>query len=87
MCFHFSEFEKLKYIHHTLDRYSESQWSAKLSSSEKADYVITHFSDIMPLWEHLYKLRLTMLQHMSLVKYSRCFAYCNIKHVRGIPNN
>ncbi|KAL6059743.1 hypothetical protein STEG23_009665, partial [Scotinomys teguina] len=65
--FHFAEFGKLKYVHHTIDTYSGFQWATALSS-EKADSIITHLLEVMASWVYLHKLRLTMLQHMSLVK-------------------
>jgi len=37
--FHFTEFGKLKYVHHTTDTYSGFQWATALVS-EKADSVI-----------------------------------------------
>ena len=42
---HFAEFGKQKYIHHTIDMYSGFQQATALSS-EKADCVITHLSEI-----------------------------------------
>jgi hypothetical protein len=36
--FHFTEFGKLKYVHHTIDTYSGFQWATAL---EKADSLIT----------------------------------------------
>jgi hypothetical protein len=44
--FHFPEFCKLKYVHHTIDNYSEFQWATALAS-EKADSVITHLLEIL----------------------------------------
>ncbi|KAL6035037.1 hypothetical protein STEG23_037457 [Scotinomys teguina] len=46
--FHFAEFGKLKYVHHTIDTYSGFQWATALSS-EKADSVITHLLEIMAI--------------------------------------
>ena len=65
--FHFVEFEKLKYVLYTIDTYLTCQWETALSS-EKVDSIIKHLLEVWALWEILYKLRLTMLQHMSLVK-------------------
>ena len=44
--FHFVEFEKLKYVHHTIDAYLGFQWRIALSS-EKVDSVITHLLEVM----------------------------------------
>ncbi|KAL6084042.1 hypothetical protein STEG23_027713, partial [Scotinomys teguina] len=46
--FHFAEFGKLKYVHHTIDTYSGFQWATALSS-EKADSVITHLLEVMAI--------------------------------------
>ena len=46
--FHFAEFGKLKYVHHTIDAYSGFQWDTPLSS-EKADSVITHLLQVMAI--------------------------------------
>ena len=37
--FHFVEFGKLKYVHHTIDTFSGFQWATALSS-EKADSLL-----------------------------------------------
>ena len=46
--FHFVEFGKLKYVHHTIDTYSGFQWETALSL-EKADLVITHLLEVMTI--------------------------------------
>ncbi|KAL6092317.1 hypothetical protein STEG23_003249, partial [Scotinomys teguina] len=46
--FHFAEFGKLKYVHHTIDTYSGFQWATALSS-EKADSVITHLLEVIAI--------------------------------------
>ena len=46
--FHFAEFGKQKYIHHTIDTYSGFQWATALRSG-KADSVITHLLEIMAI--------------------------------------
>ena len=45
--FHFTEFGKLKYVHHTIDS-PVFQWATSLSS-EKADLVITHLLEVMAI--------------------------------------
>ena len=52
--FKFSEFGKLKYVHHTIDTYSGFQWTTVLSS-EKADSVITHLLEVMAIMDILHK--------------------------------
>jgi transposase InsO family protein len=46
--FHFTEFGKLKYVHHTIDTHSGFQWATALAS-EKADSVITHLLEVMAI--------------------------------------
>lgn len=46
--FHIVEFEKLKYVHHTIDTYSGCQWATALSL-EKADLVITCLLEVMAI--------------------------------------
>ena len=70
--FHLVESGKLKYVYHNIDTYSRFQWETALNS-EKADSVITHLLKPSPLWGYLSKLRLTLLQHMSLVKQNSFF--------------
>lgn len=42
--FHYEEFWKLKYIHHTVVTFSRLQWSSALSSA-KVDSIITRLLD------------------------------------------
>ena len=44
--FHFTDFGKLKYIHHTIDTYSDFHWATTLHS-EKADLVIMYLFKVM----------------------------------------
>lgn len=46
--FHCVEFEKLKFIHLTIDTYSGFQWATAFSS-EKVDSVITHLLEVMAI--------------------------------------
>ena len=46
--FHFVEFGKLKYVHHTIDIYSGFQWATSLSS-ENSDLVFTHLLEVMAI--------------------------------------
>ena len=46
--FYFTEFGKLKYVHHTIDTYSGLQWATALYS-EMADSVITHLLEVMAI--------------------------------------
>ena len=45
-----SEFEKLKYVHHTRDTYSGFQWATALSSKE-ADSKIIHSLEVVAIME------------------------------------
>ena len=40
--FHFAEFGKLKFVHHTIDTYSGFQWASALSS-KKTDFAMAYF--------------------------------------------
>jgi hypothetical protein len=44
--FHFVGLGELKYVHHAIGTYSGFQWA---TVSEKADFVITHFSEAMTI--------------------------------------
>ena len=46
--FHFADFGKLTYVHHTIDTYSGFHWANSLST-EKADSVITHLLEVMAI--------------------------------------
>lgn len=65
----FTEFGKLKYIHRTIDTYSGFRWATALAS-EKADSVITHVLEVMAIMGYPYKLKRTMVQHVSLTRLS-----------------
>ena len=39
--FHFAEFGKLEYVHHTIDTYSGFQWASVLSSGKTDSVVAT----------------------------------------------
>lgn len=72
--FHFAEFGRLKFAHHTIDTYLELQWTTAVSS-EKADSVITHLLEVMDIVEIPVQ-----------VKIDYALAYNNIKHMTGIPH-
>ena len=84
--FHFMEFSKLKYVHHTIDTYSGFQWATALSS-EKADSVITHLLEVMAFMGIPAQTKTDNgLAYVS--KKMKCFfAYCNIQHIIDIPNS
>ena len=46
--FHFPEFGKLNYVHHSIDTYSGFQWATALSS-EKANSVIMHLLEVIAI--------------------------------------
>ena len=84
--FHFAEFGKLKYVHHTIDTYSGFQWATALSS-EKADSVITHLLEVMAIMGIPAQIKTDNGPAYVSRKMKRFFAYYNIKHVTGIPYN
>ena len=71
--FHFTEFGKLRYVHHSVDMFSGLQWATALSSV-KADSVITHLLEVMAI-----------MGIPVQTKTDNALAY--IKHVTGISNN
>ena len=84
--FHFMKFGKLKYVHHTIDMYSGFQWATALSS-EKADSVIIHLLEVMAIVGMPAQIK-TDNGSAYVSKKMKCFfAYYNIKHITGIPNN
>ena len=46
--FHFAEFGKLNFVHHTLEIYSGFHWATTFSY-EKADPVVTHLLEVMAI--------------------------------------
>ena len=60
------------------------QWPTVLSS-EEADSVITHLSEVMAIMGIPIHIKTDKAQHMTLVKWNS-FLH-NIKHVTGIPHN
>ena len=46
--FYFTEFDKQKFVHHTIDTCSKFQWATALNS-EKADSVIKHLLEVMDI--------------------------------------
>ncbi|KAL6037706.1 hypothetical protein STEG23_029167, partial [Scotinomys teguina] len=84
--FHFAEFGKLKYVHHTIDTYSGFQWATALSS-EKADSVITHLLEVMAIMGIPAQIKTDNAPAYVSGKMKQFFAYYNIKHITGIPHN
>ena len=80
------EFGKLKYVHHTIDTYSGFQWATALSS-EKADLVITHLLEVMAIMGISTQIKAENGPAYVSKKMKCFFAYYNIKHITGIPNN
>ncbi|KAL6085603.1 hypothetical protein STEG23_025074 [Scotinomys teguina] len=78
--FHFAEFGKLKYVHHTIDTYSEFQWATALSS-EKADSVITHLLEVMGIMGIPAQIKTDNAPAYVSGKMKQFFAYYNIKHI------
>ena len=48
--FHYAEFGNLKYVHHTIEKFSVFQWATALKS-EKDDSVITHLLEVMKIMD------------------------------------
>ena len=84
--FHFVEFEKLQYVHHTIDTYSGFPWATALSS-DKADSVITHLLEVMVIICILVQIKIDNCPAYVSKKMKQYFAYYNIKHIAGIPHN
>ncbi|KAL6045669.1 hypothetical protein STEG23_015755 [Scotinomys teguina] len=84
--FHFAEFGKLKYVHHTIDTYSGFQWATALSS-EKVDSVITHLLEVMAIMGIPAQIKTDNAPAYVSGKMKQFFAYYNIKHITGIPHN
>ncbi|KAL6091374.1 hypothetical protein STEG23_027112 [Scotinomys teguina] len=78
--FHFVEFGKLKYVHHTIDTYSGFQWATALSS-EKADSVITHLLEVMAIMGIPAQIKTDNAPAYVSGKMKQFFAYYNIKHI------
>ncbi|KAL6033549.1 hypothetical protein STEG23_027423, partial [Scotinomys teguina] len=81
--FHFAEFGKLKYVHHTIDTYSGFQWATALSS-EKADSVITHLLEVMAIMGIPAQIKTDNAPAYVSGKMKQFFAYYNIKHITGM---
>ncbi|KAL6061548.1 hypothetical protein STEG23_000991, partial [Scotinomys teguina] len=80
--FHFAEFGKLKYVHHTIDTYSGFQWATALSS-EKADSVIMHLLEVMAILGIPAQIKTDNAPAYVSGKMKQFFAYYNIKHITG----
>ena len=81
--FHFTEFGKLKYVHHTIDMYSGFQWATALSS-EKVDLVITHLLEVMVIIGILGQIKTNNSPAYVSKKMKQVFAYFIINHITGI---
>ena len=84
--FHFAEFGKQKYIHHTIDMYSGFQQATALSS-EKADCVITHLLEVVAIMGMPIQIKTDNAPAYVSSKMKQFFTYYNIKHITGIPYN
>ena len=65
--FHIVEFGKIKYIHRTIDTYSEFQWASALSL-EDTDSVFMHLLAFMANMSMPAHIKQTKVHHMSLRK-------------------
>ena len=78
---HFTEFGKLRYVHHTIDMFSGFKRATALNS-EKADSVITHLLEVImgiPV-----QIKTDNAPAYVSSKMKHIFAYYNIKHITGI---
>ena len=66
--------------------YSGFQWATALSS-EKADSVITHLLEVMAIMGIPAQIKTDNGPSYVSKKMKHFFAYYNIKHITGIPNN
>ncbi|KAL6031936.1 hypothetical protein STEG23_004786 [Scotinomys teguina] len=78
--FHFMEFGRLKYVHHTIDTYSGFQWATPMSS-EKADSVITHLLEVMAIMGIPVQIKTDNAPAYVSNKMRQFFVYYNIRHV------
>ena len=84
--FHFTEFGKLKYVHHSIDTYSGFQWATALPP-EKADSIITHLLEVMAIMGIPTQIKMNNVPLYISNKMKQFLHYYNIKHVKGIPHN
>ena len=83
--FQYAEFEKLKFLYHSIDSYLGFQWSTALSS-EKADSVITHLLEVMAIMGIPVQIKTDNALAYVSRKMKQLFEYYNIKHITGIPH-
>ena len=83
--FYFTEFGKLKHVHHTTDTYSSFQWATALIS-ENADSAITHLLELIAIMGIPAQIKTDNGSAYVSKKMKQFFAY-NTKHIIGIPNN
>ena len=84
--FHFVEFGKVRYVHHTIDTYSGFQLTTALSS-EKNGSVISHLLEVMAIMGIPVHVKADNAPAYVSKKMKRLFPYYNMKHVTGIPHN
>ena len=80
--FHFAEIRKLKYVHHTIDKYSEVTLS-----SEKFHSVITHLLELVCIMGTPVQIKTENATVYFSSKMKHFFAYYHIKHIIIIPHN
>ena len=84
--FHFAEFGKLRYVHHTIYTYLGFQWATALSS-EKTYSVITHLLEVMAIMCIPAQIKTNNGLAYISKKIKQFFAYYNIKHITVLTNN
>ena len=84
--FHFTEFRKLKCVHHTVDTHSRFQWAIALSS-EKTDSVIIHLLEIMAIMGITVQIKTDNAPAYVSSNMKQLFAHYNTKHVSSLSHN
>ena len=82
--FHFTVFDKLNYVHHTIDTYSGFSWATALVS-EKADLVITHFLEVVDIME--IRIQIKMENDPAYDSNKMKWFLHIIKYATGISHN
>lgn len=81
-----TSFGRLKYVHHTVDKFSHFQWATALSS-EKADAVITHLLACFAIMGIPQELKTDNAPAYQSIKLHKFLSKHQIVHTFGIPYN
>lgn len=83
--FHFAEFLKLQFAHHTTDSYSVPMRNC--SEFWKAGSVIAYLLEIMAVWRTPAQINTDNALSHVFSEMKQFFAYYNIKHITDISHN